>query len=218
MSRRRPSGSSRQVHHELPEAAELDQFARQAERPIPARAQPRRKKVPENVAGRLDQPLGGGPVNRDLLELERREVREVLQRSDPAARASVLAADIDLVHAPVAAGVYPAHVEPGLDDPVVVHDLAPEHLFAQAMLPAAGQRVGALNPVGRDDLLPAVFRVAEDQRAGFPQIVVQRPELFLFLFDGARGELRDAPCQLAQDVALGAREGALLDVRVLDEG
>ena len=49
-----------QVHHELPQAAQLDQLARQSQRPIPARAHPRRKQVAESVPRQATSPSVAG--------------------------------------------------------------------------------------------------------------------------------------------------------------
>ena len=55
-------------------------------------------------------------------------------------------------------------VEVRLDRLVVAHHFAPEDLLAEVHLPAAGQLAAALHLGLGDDLVPAVLRIAEEQR------------------------------------------------------
>lgn len=110
----------------------------------------------------------------------------------------MFAADKLLDQSPVGLGAHVRDVEVRLNRVIVAHLLAPENLPAQVKFPLTRNRVLAAQRRVRDDLFPAIFRVAEDQRARFFEPVVPPPQIALDLFAGARRQRRYMPGQIAQ--------------------
>ena len=193
------------VVHDLGQAAQVDQGPGHAQGPPPRGFEPHVEDVAQGIVRQGQQARRGRFIYRDIGEMELVEVGVGLERRLPAVGAAVFAADPGLVHAPVALGVDVAHVEVRLDHPVVAHLRAPENLFAQPHLPAARQLAFASQVGGRDDLVPAVLRVAEDERPGGLQRVVAIPQVALLRLDGPGGQLRHLARQPAQHRPIGRR-------------
>ena len=193
------------VEHLL-QPAQIHQRAGQAVCPPPAGFNARRQQIAEDGLGQLDQALGGGEVDAQQGEMQPLEVLLGFDRGIPAVGAAIFAADLHLAQAPIQLLVDVFNREKGQKGVIVAHIGAPEDLLAQVHLPGARNAVLAGQRLGRDDLVPGVFRAAEDERAGGFQGVVLRPQGAFFGFDGAGGQRGGLPGQGAQRLALGVSE------------
>ena len=194
------------VVHDLRQAAQVDEGPGHPQSPPPRGFESHLEDVAQGVIRQGQHPRRGRFIYRDIGEMELVEIGVRLERRLPAVGAAVFAADPGLVHAPVALGVDVAHVEERLDHPVVAHHRAPENLFAQPHLPAACQLALASQVGGRDDLIPAVLRVAEDDRPGGLQRVVAIPQVALLRLDGPGGQLRHLARQSTQHRPIGGTD------------
>ncbi len=193
------------VEHLL-QAAQVHQRAGQAVRPPPARLNPRRQHIAENGVGQLGQALGGSEIHVQHGEMQPLEVLLAFDRGFPTVGAAVLAANLHLVQAPIRLLMDVFDREKGQKGVIVAHLGAPEDLLAQVQFPGAPDAVLAGQRLGRDNLVPRVFRAAEDQRAGGLEGVVPRPQGAFFGLDRAGGQLGRLPGQGAQHLALGGGE------------
>ncbi len=139
------------------------------------------------------------------------EVGVGLERRLPAIGAAVPAADPRLVHAPVALGVDVAHVEDTARSPGRRPSPRPRRSPCAAASPSrAPARPRTARSAGRDDLVPAVLRVAEDERAGGLQRVVAIPQVALLRLDGPGGQLGHLARQPAQHRPVGRADGDVI--------
>ena len=123
------------------------------------------------------------------------------QRYDP----SPAPFSIDRLKSPIVGGRGVRDVEVGIDRLIVAHHLAPEDLLAEVDFPAAGELAPALHLGLGDDLVPAVFRIAEDGRPGFFQAVDPGPQAAGFGHGRRGGEGRHPFGQPAQHVPVLGR-------------
>ena len=98
------------------------------------------------------------------------------------------------------------HEQLGLDDVIVVHPVAPEQLLAQEALPVSGDAVRAFDLVVGDDLVPAVFRIAENQRPRLAKRVMRKPQLAPLIHHRARRDLRNLASEPTQHLAILRRK------------
>ena len=201
------------VEHGLLQAAQVNQRPGHPDGPEPEGLEPHVEHVPENLVRQRQAQRGGGVIDIIVWETQLIEILVAFQRRVPDVRAAVLAADLDLVHAPVAFCEDVLYLKERLDDPVVTDLCAPENLSAQPELPLVCQPALA-EQIGRpDDLGPAVLRATEDHRACLFQAIVPVPELALFLLDGPGGQFGHPGCQVVQHRAIVRADGGVRALR-----
>ncbi len=94
-------------------------------------------------------------------------------------------------------------IEIGLDGIVISHLHAPKSLLAQVHLPLAGQCPLTRYLISRDNLIPTILRITENQRTGRLEGIVPAPKLTLFIFDGSRSQVGHLASQTAQHFTIG---------------
>ena len=134
----------------------------------------------------------------------------VLDGAFPGVRAGGASLVVDGLEAPIVGRRGVRDVEERLDRLIVAHYFAPEDFLAEVHFPAAGQLAPTMHLGLGDDLVPAVFRVAEYGRPGLFEPVGFRPEAAGFGHLRRGGDGHHAFGQPTQHVFVLGRHGQIV--------
>ena len=136
----------------------------------------------------VEQARGGGFVDLDAGCVQGAQILRRLERRIPFVGAALCAAmctaDKRNIEPPSAGRKDMGHIKSGLNHAIVLHLRAPKDLLAQRKFPHARQFTFTLQALRREDLVPAVFRIAKDQGARSHQSVVATPQITLLSSSG----------------------------------